>query len=207
MMLNISADAILSYIAVAFAGFFVKYLWDKIVKEKENRDDKVQKYDEKEMKALITKIASEACEEHGKQLTAQIEAAKAESKATYEYWQKMYWDAVHRLEEAQTNFKRLEEQDIIFYKYLLIDTCKDYIAMGGMTQYQFDRLAEWYKIYKTLGGNGQGDLYYKKAVALPIVHKEDLDYSNSDISNSNHNSSIFDYNEQVKDRELPDIEH
>ena len=60
-----------------------------------------------------------------------------------------------------------------------------------MTQYQFDRLTEWYKIYKELGGNSQGDLYYKKAVALPIVDNEHSDTEDEF-------DSIFDYDEQIK---------
>ena len=203
-MTTISADAILTYVLVAFGGFLVKYIWDRLVKEHTNQEDKAKAYDKKELQAMIEKIAKESCDQHSYELTNKIEQAKAESKATYDYWQKMYWDAVHRLEDAQKDFKRLEEQDMIFYKYLLIDTCKDYIAYGGMTQYQFDRLAEWYKIYKTLGGNGQGDLYYKKAVELPIISKDEFDVVSD---NSNHGASIFNYNEQTKDRELPDIEH
>ena len=91
----------------------------------------------------------------------------------------------------QKQFKVLEEQDIIFYKYLLIDTCKEYLSKGEMTQYQFDRLTEWYKIYKSLGGNSQGDLYYKRTVALPIIANE---HDNEDKEMH----SIFDYTDQVK---------
>jgi hypothetical protein len=74
---------------------------------------------------------------------------------------------------------------------LLIDTCKEYLAVGEMTQYQFDRLTEWYKMYKALGGNSQGDLYYKRAVTLPIVPNE-----HDEIDKEMH--SIFDYQDQVK---------
>lgn len=204
-MPTISADAILGYVLVAFGGFFVKYIWDKMIKEHDNKEEKIKKYDEKTLRGVVEDIVKESCNKYKTEMLANIEQAKAESKASYEYWQKMYWDAVHRLEAAQADFKRLEEQDMIFYKYLLIDTCKDYISCGGMTQYQFDRLAEWYKIYKTLGGNGQGDLYYKKAVELPIINKEDFDYVNFE---NEHNASIFDYNEQTKDRSaLLDVEN
>ena len=61
-----------------------------------------------------------------------------------------------------------------------------------MTQYQFDRLTEWYKIYKSLGGNHQGDLYYKRAVALPIV-------ANEHENEEQERHSIFDYGDQIKD--------
>ena len=48
-----------------------------------------------------------------------------------------------------------------------------YIAQGHMTQFQFDKLTELHKIYNSLGGNSQGDLYYNKAISLPIVKDEE----------------------------------
>ena len=42
-----------------------------------------------------------------------------------------------------------------------------------MTQFQFDKLTELHKIYNSLGGNSQGDLYYNKAISLPIVKDDE----------------------------------
>ena len=54
----------------------------------------------------------------------------------------MYLDAINRLDKVQIKFENLEKQDIIFYRNLLMDTCKEYLAKGELTEYQFDRLTE-----------------------------------------------------------------
>lgn len=54
------------------------------------------------------------------------------------------------------------------YKFRLVELCKEHIADGYMTQAQFDQLSEFYKLYTSLGGNGQAKQYYEKASTLPI---------------------------------------
>ena len=189
--MTITADAILTYILVAAGGFLVKVFLDWIKSAADDKADKAKKFEEQTLKNEIEKIVKETNEAFKKELLDDISRIQAEEKTNYDYWQKMYWDAVNRLTEVQKEFNLLKEQDILFYKYLLIDTCKEYIDNGKMTQYQFDRLTEGYKIYKALGGNHQGDLYYKRAVALPIIANE---HDNEDKEMH----SIFDYADQVK---------
>lgn len=189
--MTITADAVLAYILVAVGGFLVKVFLDWIKNTADDKADKAKRFEEQTLKNEIEKIVKESNDAFKKELLDDIAKIQAEEKTSYDYWQKMYWDAVNRLSEVQKQFKVLEEQDIIFYKYLLIDTCKEYLSKGEMTQYQFDRLTEWYKIYKSLGGNSQGDLYYKRTVALPIIANE---HDNEDKEMH----SIFDYTDQVK---------
>ena len=171
--MNISADAMLSYIIAALGGFFLKYLWDKLVKEQNNKEEKAIKYDEKELKETIEKIVTNSCTSFKDELEKSLNDFKIESKSTFDYWQKKYWEAVDNLREVEKDFKTLREQDLQFYKYQLINACKLYISQGKMTQFQFDKLSELHKIYNSLGGNSQGDLYYNKAISLPIVKDEE----------------------------------
>ena len=190
-MKTITADGVLYYILAFLGGALLRYIWDKFIKEESKKEEKAKKYDEQEMKEIVTNIVQDSCDQIKEEMLKSMNDFKNESKSTFDYWQKMYWDAIDRLESVRKDFVLLKEQDVVFYKRLLIDTCKDYISHGKMTQYQFDRLTEWYKIYKELGGNSQGDLYYKKAVALPIVDNEHSDTEDEF-------DSIFDYDEQIK---------
>lgn len=171
--MNISVDAAVSYVFVAFAGFFVKYIWDQLVKDVDRKKEKISKYDKEELKDNVTNIVQEVCEGFRKDLENSLNDFKTESKSTFDYWQKKYWEAVDDLREVEKEFKVLREQDLLFYKYQLINACKMYIAQGYMTQFQFDKLSELHKIYNSLGGNSQGDLYYNKAISLSIVKEED----------------------------------
>lgn len=171
--MNISADAMLSYIIAALGGFFLKYLWDKLVKEQNNKEEKAIKYDEKELQETIEEIVKNSCITFKGELEKSLNDFKIESKSTFEYWQKKYWEAVDNLREVEKDFKILREQDLQFYKYQLINACKLYISQGKMTQFQFDKLTELHKIYNSLGGNSQGDLYYNKAISLPIVKDDE----------------------------------
>ena len=171
--MNISVDAAVSYVFVAFAGFFVKYIWDQLVKDADRKKEKISKYDKEELKNNVTNIVQEVCEGFRKDLENSLNEFKVESKSTFDYWQKKYWEAVDDLREVEKEFKTLREQDLQFYKYQLINACKMYIAQGNMTQFQFDKLSELHKIYNSLGGNSQGDLYYNKAISLPVVKEED----------------------------------
>ena len=121
------------------------------------------------------------------------------------YFQKKYNEAVDHLSEVEKEFLALKEQNLAFFKYQLINTCKKYIAQGEVTQYQFDRLSELHKIYKSLGGNSQGDLYYEKALKLPILteheqihvnHMDDELYvTNEDFAHEHR------FNDEINDNE------
>lgn len=54
------------------------------------------------------------------------------------------------------------------YKFRLIQLCKTHLRDEFLTQEEFDQLSELYKLYKSLGGNGQAEEYYNKVLRLPI---------------------------------------
>ncbi len=54
------------------------------------------------------------------------------------------------------------------YRFRLVQLCKIYIKQGYMTQDQYDQLTEFYKLYHSLGGNGQAKEYYEKTMELEI---------------------------------------
>lgn len=172
-MMNISADAMLSYIIAALGGFLLKYLWDKFIKAESRKEEKAIKYDEKELQETIEKVVKNSCIVFKGELEKSLNDFKIESKSTFDYWQKKYWEAVDDLRIVEKEFRTLREQDLQFYKYQLINACKLYISQGKMTQFQFDKLSELHKIYNSLGGNSQGDLYYTKAISLPIVKDDE----------------------------------
>ena len=81
-------------------------------------------------------------------------------------------DEIHLL---QGRLKACEDQetdhiDIILgsYKFRLIYLCRSYIRQGYMTQDQYDQLSEFYRVYHELGGNGQAQEYYERAMQLEI---------------------------------------
>lgn len=130
-----------------------------MVKSGENNKKKLDSFDKIEMAEFI----------------------KATMMDNMNYFQKKYNEAVEHLEKVEKEFLILREQNLAFYKYQLINTCKKYLAQGEITQYQFDRLAELHRIYSSLGGNSQGDLYYEKALKLPIAREQEhLDVNHKD---------------------------
>lgn len=58
------------------------------------------------------------------------------------------------------------------YRFRLVSLCKTYLRQGYMNQEQYDQLTEFYKVYHGMGGNGQVDDYYTKALTLSIKTEE-----------------------------------
>lgn len=54
------------------------------------------------------------------------------------------------------------------YRFRLVQLCREFIKQGYVTQPQYDQLTEFYKLYTGLGGNGQAEEYYHKAIKLEI---------------------------------------
>lgn len=54
------------------------------------------------------------------------------------------------------------------YRFRLIQLCKGFLNQGFITTAQMEQLAEFYKLYTGLGGNGQAKVYYDKAMQLPL---------------------------------------
>lgn len=79
------------------------------------------------------------------------------------------------LQELKDSIKEEEEEEeahmnliISSYRFRLLQLCKEAITQGYLTQYQYDQLTEFYKVYHGLGGNGQVKEYYEKAMELDI---------------------------------------
>lgn len=81
-------------------------------------------------------------------------------------------EEIHRLEKRLKACEEKENDhiDLILqsYKFRLIQLCKTYLRQQYLTQAQYDQLNEFFKVYSGLGGNGQAEEYYDKAMALPI---------------------------------------
>lgn len=54
------------------------------------------------------------------------------------------------------------------YRYRLIALCSAHLEKGYMTQSEFRQLSELYKVYTSLGGNGQAHDFYERTVKLPM---------------------------------------
>lgn len=82
---------------------------------------------------------------------------------------------VEDIEELRTYIRKIEDKErqdltliIASYRFRLVQLCKIYIKQGYMTQNQYDQLTEFYKLYHSLGGNGQAKEYYEKTMELEI---------------------------------------
>lgn len=54
------------------------------------------------------------------------------------------------------------------YRFRLTQLCKAYIQQGFMTNGEYEQLVEFYKVYTSLGGNGQAKTYYERAIQLSV---------------------------------------
>lgn len=82
---------------------------------------------------------------------------------------------VEDIEELRTYIRKIEDKErqdltliIASYRFRLVQLCKIYIKQGYITQDQYDQLTEFYKLYHSLGGNGQAKEYYEKTMELKI---------------------------------------
>lgn len=82
---------------------------------------------------------------------------------------------VEDIEELRTYIRKIEDKErqdltliIASYRFRLVQLCKIYIKQGYMNQDQYDQLTEFYKLYHSLGGNGQAKEYYEKTMELEI---------------------------------------
>lgn len=83
-----------------------------------------------------------------------------------------------KLQPVDKRVKHLEK-DIEFivdsYRFRIITLCQLAIDKGYMSQADFDQLTEMFKLYTSLGGNGQAAEYYTKAKALPIKSYDEIE--------------------------------
>ena len=59
------------------------------------------------------------------------------------------------------------------YRFRLIQLCKGFLNQGFITTAQIEQLAEFYKLYTGLGGNGQAKVYFNRAMQLPLKVDDD----------------------------------
>ena len=79
------------------------------------------------------------------------------------------------IEEIRVYIRKTESKEnrdleliIASYRFRLVQLCKLYMKKGYMTQDEYDQLTEFFKLYSSLGGNGQAKEYYEKTVKLEI---------------------------------------
>ena len=79
------------------------------------------------------------------------------------------------IEEIRGYIRRTESKEnrdleliIASYRFRLVQLCKLYMKKGYMTHDEYDQLTEFFKLYSSLGGNGQAREYYEKTVKLEI---------------------------------------
>ena len=83
---------------------------------------------------------------------------------------------IEEIEELRAYTRSVEQEDkrkmnliISSYRYRLVQLCKDYLQKGQMTTKEYAQLNEFYAVYSGLGGNGQAEQYYNKAIKLDII--------------------------------------
>lgn len=194
--MQINADTVLGALIAMVAGLFVTFVWNQLVNVRDKRVEKAEKYDQQTLEDTIAKVVKDTFSSCQVEMKESLAMFKKESDATFEYWKTMYWEAVDHLKEVEHDFQHLRAQDLMFYKYQLINSCKKYLAQGYITQYQFDRLSELHKIYHDLGGNNQGDLYFERASRLELAKDnaykpvdsldDELFVTASDLNNDRH---------------------
>lgn len=195
--MEINADAVLGALIAMLAGLFVTFIWNQLLQIREKKNEKAEKYDQQALEETIAKVVKETFSSCQTEMQESLMNFKKESDATFEYWKTMYWEAVDHLKEVEHDFQHLRAQDLMFYKYQLINSCKKYLAQGYITQYQFDRLSELHKIYHDLGGNNQGDLYFERASRLELAKDnaykpvdsldDELFVTSADLKDMHHN--------------------
>ena len=82
---------------------------------------------------------------------------------------------VKEIEELRAYVREHEELDrrkmsliLSSYKYRLSELCKIHISNGYITRDDYAQLDEFYKVYHGLGGNGQAEELYHRAINLEL---------------------------------------
>ena len=115
-----------------------------------------------------------------KKLNFYEEAKKAEEAQKTEHMIEEKLEPIYEeLEALRTYIRETESIEkvhmsliIASYRFRLIQLCKEFIKQGYLTQKQYDQLVEFYRVYTGLGGNGQAEDYYNRAMRLQIKNVE-----------------------------------
>lgn len=94
---------------------------------------------------------------------------------TEEFFDKKIQPVIDEIEELRDYIRKTEKTEehhmkliISSYKFRLVQLCKIHLRKGYMAQDEYDQLSEFYKLYTSLGGNGQAKEYFEKTCELPI---------------------------------------
>ena len=127
--------------------------------------------------ALVTAGALAICRAFNKRLKEYKSVVDAQEEAKLETFIEKRLEPIYQeLEDLrkyirENEAKRDHNMDFIIasYRFRLIQLCKEHLAAKRMTSAEYEQLTEFYKLYTSLGGNGQAKEYYERAIQLPIV--------------------------------------
>lgn len=127
--------------------------------------------------ALVTAGALAICRAFNKRLKEYKSVVDAQEEAKLETFIEKRLEPIYQeLEDLrkyirENEAKRDHNMDFIIasYRFRLIQLCKEHLAAKQMTSAEYEQLTEFYKLYTSLGGNGQAREYYERAIQLPIV--------------------------------------
>lgn len=149
----------------AGALWFCKSLWkqnkelQQLQKQEENRQYRQMIIDE--IDPIIAELHD--AEEDIKKIKAQgkdtIAGLEDAEKASHE---EMYADLKKIQEENERRFALILNS----YKFRLIQLCKYHLKDGYISTEDFEQVSEMHALYKSMGGNGQAEEYFKKVAAL-----------------------------------------
>lgn len=119
--------------------------------------------------------AKETAEQNAATLAEQKLDAKIEGKIEVEL--EPIFQELEDLRQYCRDNENLEKSHmnliVASYRFRLIQLCKGFLRQEYITEAQMEQLMEFYKLYKGLGGNGQAEIYYNKAIALPLKTDSD----------------------------------
>lgn len=127
---------------------------------------------------LVAAGALTLCRAFNKRLKEYKSVVDAQEQARLETFVEKRLDPIYQeLEDLrkyirESEAKRDHNMDFIIasYRFRLIQLCKEHLAAKQMTSSEYEQLTEFYKLYTSLGGNGQAKEYYDRTIQLPIVN-------------------------------------
>ena len=151
--ITLNADAILTGIVCVLAGYLLKYLWDLAIRYKENKDTKAESFDKEQLEKTIKAAVKE-----------ELEPIKAQ-----------YVEDAARLNNDESQIRLMLNQDMEFYRQILVSECQQWLVRGYITKDGFEKIAGLHRIYKAFGGNSDGDMIYDKTIKLDIKTDKELE--------------------------------
>ena len=89
-MMDLNTDAIVMSILAAFGGFFLKYLWDKLIAHQEEKSEKAEAYDKKILREVVEEIVKESCMQFKGGLEESITEFRNHANAEFKRYSEMY---------------------------------------------------------------------------------------------------------------------